>query len=238
MRRGAMPSLKELVGLSDLLSQPPAHSKRESKRPSSLLLQKPEEQEQKPVSKRKAVSQGLEENESHLACAANGKGRSLAACTEEGAAVVKRRAGAAQDKKSQVSPCTEIGAEDAFGRSQSRRLASHKPRNGAMRGGGSLGGDDRDDGDEKEKEKERVERRHKYESRRASEDQVMQGLGPVQQLLMLGVLPPEADINVWSEFGTLANRKVCMHTRSHFPSITRNSLFFAQNLWCRLECER
>eukprot|EP00966_Prymnesium_polylepis_P269748 6231222-Prymnesium_polylepis.2 len=36
----------------------------------------------------------------------------------------------------------------------------------------------------------------------------MHGVEPVQQLLMLGFLPEEADMSVWADFGTLTNKKV------------------------------
>ena len=61
---------------------------------------------------------------------------------------------------------------------------------------------------EKRKAEEEKEKRRKLAERRETESQkqqVMERLQPCQQLLMLGFLPEEADLSVWSEFGTLAN---------------------------------
>ena len=59
-------------------------------------------------------------------------------------------------------------------------------------------------------EEERGERKGKQQRRETEGQriQVMQGVEPVQQLLMLGCLPAEADPQVWSNLATLQNHKV------------------------------
>ena len=75
---------------------------------------------------------------------------------------------------------------------------------------------DRDKDKEKDADKSRGRGRGKTEPGKAEQHrqteaqrlQVMHGLEPVQQLLMLGFLPDEADEAVWADFGTITNGKV------------------------------
>ena len=130
---------------------------------------------------------------------------------------------AATGTGTESSPHTDIGAGDDSGRARPRQ--NPKSRSSARGGGAPTVETPRDEGDEttsaevqpskppssRERERDKSERRQKPESRRASEDQrraVMHGLEPVQQLLMLGFLPEEADLSVWEDFGTLTNGKV------------------------------
>lgn len=55
---------------------------------------------------------------------------------------------------------------------------------------------------------ERPPEQLKHRQSMAKRQQVMRCLEPVQQLLMLGFIPDEADQEVWADFGTLANGKV------------------------------
>jgi hypothetical protein len=64
----------------------------------------------------------------------------------------------------------------------------------------SLGSVEEEKGDRKAKQQ-----RRETEGQRI---QVMQGVEPVQQLLMLGCVPAEADQQLWSNLATLANKKV------------------------------
>ena len=59
-------------------------------------------------------------------------------------------------------------------------------------------------------EEEKVDRRAKQQRRETEGQriQVMQGVEPVQQLLMLGCVPAEADQQLWSNLATLTNKKV------------------------------
>ena len=69
---------------------------------------------------------------------------------------------------------------------------------------GKDGGDEADDdgkGERKAKAEPVAHRRETVQQR----EQVMQQLQPLQQLLMLGFLPEEADLSVWSSYGTLQN---------------------------------
>ena len=60
-------------------------------------------------------------------------------------------------------------------------------------------------------EEKKEEKKEEKSSRRETEEQkqlVMERMQPLQQMLMLGFLPEEADLNVWSEFGTLTNGQI------------------------------
>ena len=59
-----------------------------------------------------------------------------------------------------------------------------------------------------EEKRDEEKKDEKKEQRRETEEQkllVMERMQPLQQLLMLGFLPEEADLTTWSDFGTLTN---------------------------------
>ena len=111
----------------------------------------------------------------------------------------RKREEAAQEQHRKELEEARIAREQEREQLHKERLAKLEEKMAAQR-----------EAEEKEKRKaeEEKEKRRKLAERRETESQkqqVMERLAPCQQLLMLGFLPEEADLSVWSEFGTLAN---------------------------------
>ena len=124
--------------------------------------------------------------------------------------------GGSSSSTSETEPRAERRAERAAGSSSSRLRAGPAGRRRASgtrggtasgtRGAGSSGqAPGATPADDADKAGARGEaRRETAEQRR----QVMRRLEPVQELLMLGFIPDEADLSVWDGFATLTNGKV------------------------------
>ena len=121
----------------------------------------------------------------------------------------KRREIEKAEREAQEEIDRQKNAEEEAAREAAAAIRAEKRKQAAERKAAKEaagGGPSESGGKKKENEEEKDE--PKKETRRETEEQklqVMQRLEPLQQLLMLGLVPEEADLSQWSDFGSLMN---------------------------------
>lgn len=198
-----MSSFKELLALDlDALAAP---AKRERKKPEAFVAgdqsgapaeapaAEGAEGAAAPAKKPTASSSTKQRKASASKVKHDSEGVSPSAATESGSGAVAAAAAAPEP------PLPPPPPKPALKVKVGNSMGSGGP--GSSGGPSSLGSAGKDDDDSKQRRKQRRE----TEEQRL---QVMESLGPVQQLLMLGCVPAEADQEVWKDFATLTNGKV------------------------------